>query len=342
MGKRRVLVTGGAGFIGSHLVDLLLESDFEVLIVDALSWGSNLDNLPAYTKVVGGIKGQMVNQIPNGRCVLVVGDISDAALVAALTQITDGVFHLASQTHVDRSYGDVLPFVNSNMVGAYAVLEAVRKEKEAGREKRLVFVSTDEVYGDVECGFSRETDPLAPRNIYSALKAGGDILAQTYAAIFKLDVLIARPANNYGPRQFEEKLIPKTLMKLLHPTSEEKTQIYGDGKQTRDWLYVKDTADALLKMFTSGYSGSIHNLGAHQFFTVLDVVRMLAGMVGIDWKPHVEHVADRIQGDRRYALNLDKTSDILGWSAKTTFELGLMETVQWYTDREFHRALRSK
>ena len=194
--RQRVLVTGGAGFIGSHLVDLLLEKEFDVLILDALSWGSNLENLPLGTKVVGGIRGQMVSDIPKGRCVLVVGDVADVQLVAGLVDMTDGVFHLAAQTHVDRSYGDVLPFVNSNVVGAYAVLEAVRADTKRGGKKRLIFVSTDEVYGDVETGLSTEMDPLAPRNIYSALKAGGDILAQTYSAIFNLDTVIARPANN--------------------------------------------------------------------------------------------------------------------------------------------------
>lgn len=345
--RQRVLVTGGAGFIGSHLVDHLLENDFDVLIVDALSWGSNLENLPPYTKVVGGINGQMVNDVPDGRCVLVVGDVSDATLMCHLVRITEGVFHLASQTHVDRSYGDVLPFVNSNMVGAYAVLQAIRNEKVFGRDKRLVFVSTDEVYGDVQSGFSKESDPLAPRNIYSALKAGGDLLAQTYASIFKLDILIARPANNYGPRQFEEKLIPKTLMKLLHPSTKDPIKIYGDGQQVRDWLYVKDTAHALLAMFRVGLPGNIYNLGAHQFRTVVEVIMTLVSMVdpvrNLEvQKVCIEHVEDRIQGDNRYALNLEKTSLYLGWSAMTSFDDGLKETVKWYTDREAQRAPKAR
>ena len=331
--RQRVLVTGGAGFIGSHLVDLLLESSFDVLILDALSWGSNLKNLPPDTKIVGGISGQMVSEVPEGPCVLVVGDVADAKLVGALVNVTSGVFHLAAQSHVDRSYGDVLPFVNSNMVGAYAVLEAVRAAK---HKPRCVFVSTDEVYGDVETGFSSEVDPLAPRNIYSALKAGGDLLAQTYAAIFNLNIVIARPANNYGPRQFEEKLIPRVLTTFLSAKggySIEKVPIYGDGKQTRDWLYVKDTAKALWLLFERGRVGNIYNLGAHQFRTVLEVVQASAAALGVDWERYINHVADRIRGDRRYALNLDKTDLQIGWCAKTSFEEGLRETVKWYSER---------
>lgn len=326
----RVLVTGGCGFIGSHLVDLLLARGQKVVILDALSFGSDLRNLPSDLKVIGGIPGQMAGEIPDGRLVLVVGDVSDARLVARLVGLTDSVFHLAAQTHVDRSYGDVLPFVNSNIVGAYAVLEAVRGAK---RRLRCVFMSTDEVYGDTETGFSLETAPLAPRNIYSALKAGGDILAQTYAAIFGLDVVIARPANNYGPRQFEEKLMPKILTSFLRAKDgavDAKVPVYGDGRQVRDWLYVKDTAEALLALHAEGKAGEAYNLGAHQFRTVLEVVVASARLVGVDWERHVEHTADRIRGDRRYALDLSKAEKELGWRAKTAFEDGLEETVSWH------------
>jgi dTDP-glucose 4,6-dehydratase len=248
-------------------------------------------------------------------------------------EMTDATFHLASQTHVDRSYGDVLPFVNSNVVGAYAVLEAVRSAK---RRVRCVFMSTDEVYGDVEEALSKETDPLAPRNIYSCLKASGDLLAQTYSAIFGLDVVIARPANNYGPRQFEEKLMPKILTTFLAARRGEavgKVPIYGDGRQVRDWLYVKDTAEALCALRENGAAGEAYNLGAHQFRTVLEVVQASASLVGVDWEGLVEHTADRIRGDRRYALDLSKTREEIGWSATTPFDKGMEDTVAWYRAR---------
>jgi dTDP-glucose 4,6-dehydratase len=331
MDGSRILVTGGAGFIGSHVVDLLLAEGYKIIILDALSYGSNVLNLPKDLKIVGGIPGQMAGDLPDDRVVLVVGDVADANLVKELVGMCGGVFHCAAQTHVDRSYGDVRPFVNSNMVGAYAVLEAMRA---AATRVRCVFMSTDEVYGDVAVDFSRETDPLAPRNIYSALKAGGDILAQTYAAVFKLDIVIARPANNYGPRQFEEKLMPKILtrfFKIKAGLESPKVPIYGDGGQIRDWLYVRDTAEALLALYEKGKTGEAYNLGAHQFRTVLEVVQAISPLVGVDWEKHVEYTADRIHGDRRYALDLKKTSRDIGWRASTLFEDGLKETVQWYS-----------
>lgn len=231
-------------------------------------------------------------------------------------------------THVDRSYGDVLPFVNSNVVGSYAMLEAVRASK---YRIRCVFVSTDEVYGDVENGFSTETAPLAPRNIYSTLKAGGDLLAQAYAEIFNLDVVIARPANNYGPRQFEEKLIPKILTYFSRrDVPGRKIPIFGDGNQVRDWLFVRDTADGLVALYERGKSGNAYNLGAHQFRTVLEVVQAISDLIGRDWREHIEHLPDRIRGDRRYALDLSKTQRDINWKASTSFEKGLEETVRWY------------
>lgn len=323
----RFLVTGGCGFIGSNLIDLLLKKKSEVIVLDALSFGSDVRNLPEDVKIVGGISGQMVTEIPRGRCVLVVGDVADAHLVQRLVDVTDGVFHLAAQTHVDRSYGDVLPFVNSNVVGAYSVLEAVRSAK---HKVRCIFMSTDEVYGDIETGFSVEGDPLAPRNIYSALKAGGDLLAQTYAAVFKLDLVIARPANNYGPRQFFEKLVPKTIKAVIGGG---KVPVYGDGKQVRDWLWVEDCVAALLALHDFGKSGHAYNVGAGQFRGVLDVIRIVSELLSVDWKKHVDFVEDRIRGDRRYALDYSKIQADTGWKPTKLFEDGIKETVAWYKER---------
>lgn len=326
----RFLVTGGCGFIGSHLVDLLLDYGHKVVVLDALSWGSNIYNLPKH-KLIGGISGQRIPMMPKDDLVVMVGDVADAELVKNVVGevAPDGIFHLAAQTHVDRSYGDVKPFVDSNMVGAYSVLEAVREYPGV----RLVFMSTDEVYGDVIEGFSIETDPLAPRNVYSALKAGGDILAQTYAAIFKSDVVIARPANNYGPRQFEEKLIPKILQSLLRARDGRPAggiPIYGNGQQIRDWLYVKDTVLGLWFMMENGKAGGIYNLGAHQFQTVLQVVQAISDILGLNWEEHVQYVPDRIRGDARYALDVTRAAEDLGWAAATKFKAGLAKTVEWY------------
>lgn len=322
----RYLVTGGAGFIGSHLVELLLERGHKVVVLDALSFGSDVKNLPKDTKFFGALGSQRGGSLPPADCVLVIGDVANAELVSDLVLNTDGCFHLAAQTHVDRSYGDVKPFVDSNVVGSYAVLEAFRKQK----GKRLVFMSTDEVYGDKVEGFSSETDPMEPRNIYSALKASGDLLAQTYAAIYGLNLVIARPANNYGPKQFEEKLIPKIVTTLIRGKKDEKIPVYGDGTQVRDWLFVKDTAEALLRLYLSGKQGEAYNLGRSEFKTVLEVIQEICALMGVSWLEHVEYVADRIRGDRRYALNTYKTTVELGWKPKVGFSEGLEETVNWY------------
>lgn len=321
MGER-YLVTGGAGFIGSHLVDYILEKGHRVVILDALSYGARLMNLPADVHIVGGLQAQRVRGLPKADCVLVVGDVADAALVKELVTDTDGCFHLAAQTHVDRSYGDVLPFVNSNMVGTYAVLEAFRDKTNLG--KRLMVMSTDEVYGDKTEGFSKESDPIAPRNVYSTLKAGGDILAQTYRDVFGLNLSIARPANNYGPRQFEEKLIPKILSILLSPTGGQ-IPIYGEGSQVRDWLYVKDTAAALWLIYHDG-KDRIYNVGAHQFRTVIEVVKAISLRLGIEWESRIQHVPDRIRGDARYALDTT-LMQALGWIPNTEFTEGLYATI---------------
>ena len=322
--KGRILVTGGAGFIGSHLVDRLESQGYAVVILDALSFGADIRNLGHTVQIVGGVGRQRISELPDASRVLVVGDVSDQDLVFDLVSKTEGCFHLAAQTHVDRSYGDVRPFVDSNVVGSYAVLEAFRRSSGG---KKLVFMSTDEVYGDKESGFSGEEDPLAPRNIYSALKAGGDILARTYSSIYGIHVVIARPANNYGPRQFEEKLIPRAVTTILRGG---KIPVFGDGRQIRDWLYVDDTTTALMKLYHDGRPGQAYNLGSHQFKTVREVIWDIAYLMGVDPENHVDHVADRICGDRRYALDLSKMGHELGWMAATSFTGGLEKTVSWY------------
>lgn len=298
-------------------------------MLDALSFGADVRNLPGKIKIFGAVGSQRAGELPDDGCLLVVGDVSDSALVLDLVNKTDACFHLAAQTHVDRSYGDVRPFVDSNVLGSYAVLEAFR----VNPTKRLVFMSTDEVYGDKADGYSCESDPMEPRNIYSCLKAGGDLLAQTYAAIYGLNLVIARPANNYGPRQLEEKLVPKvvnTLIRRVFQGSEGKIPVYGDGAQIRDWLFVQDTVEALLALHKDGKPGQAYNLGRNEFRTVLEVIQEISLLMGVDWKDHVEYVADRIRGDKRYALNTYKTSMELGWKSKIGFYEGLDRTVNWY------------
>lgn len=320
----RILVTGGCGFIGSHVVDALLARGDRVVVLDCLSYGADIRNLPAHA-IVGGISPHRVGGLPDVPCTLVVGDVADERLMMELADRTDGGAHCAAQTHVDRSYGDVRPFVMSNVVGSYAVLEAYRTLK-----KRLVLMSTDEVYGEVSEGFSQENDAIAPRNIYSSLKAGADLLAQTYAAVFGVDVVIVRAANNYGPRQFVEKLVPKTITSIL---SGEKVPIYGDGGQVRDWLWVKDCAKAIMTLYDQGQPGRAYNIGAGQFRRTIDVVREIAKLLDVDFDSHVKFVEDRIRGDRRYAMDYSRIRAETGWSPETGFEKGIAETVRWYKEK---------
>jgi dTDP-glucose 4,6-dehydratase len=212
----------------------------------------------------------------------------------------------------------------SNVVGSYAILEAYRVIK-----KRLVLMSTDEVYGDKLEGFSQENDSLSPRNVYSTMKCCSDILAQTYAAVFGVDVVIARPANNYGPRQ-SEKLIPKTVASIL---SKVKVPIYGDGLQVRDWLWVEDCARALLALYDKGKSGRAYNIGAGQFRGTLDVVRSIAKVLDVPFDGTVEFVEDRIRGDRRYALDYSRITAETGWTPEKKFDDGILKAVEWYRAR---------
>lgn len=319
----KILVTGACGFIGSHVVDALIARGDRVVVLDCLSYGANIANLPKPV-VVGGISSYHVNVLPDAPCVLVIGDVANERLVRTLVEKTDGGLHLAAETHVDRSYGDVRPFVMSNVVGSYAILEAYRAVK-----KRLVLMSTDEVYGDKLEGFSQENDPLSPRNVYSTMKCCSDILAQTYAAVFGVDVVIARPANNYGPRQ-SEKLVPKTVDAIL---SGAKVPIYGDGLQIRDWLWVEDCARALLALYDKGKPGRAYNIGAGQFRSTLDVVRSIAKVLDVPFDGTVEFVEDRIRGDRRYALDYSRIMAETGWTPEKKFDDGIRKVVDWYRER---------
>ena len=321
--SERYLVTGGLGFIGSHLVDAIIARGDEVVILDALSWGSSVDHVPRMP-VVGGGALHRIGELPRGSCV-VVGDVADAELARVLAALTHAGYHLAAQTHVDRSYGDVMPFAVSNAVGSASVLQAYR---EAG--KRLVYVSTDEVYGDCWEGSYQESQPLAPRNVYSALKAAGDLLAQNFALLFGVDVVIARPSNNYGPRQFPEKLVPRIATDVL---AGRQFPIFGDGGQERDWVWVGDTVAALLALMERGTSGRVYNIGVHQHRTVRAVAERICSILGARFEDHVEHVEDRVRGDRRYSLDSSRIQAEVGWAPTKTFDAGIVETVEWYRRR---------
>jgi dTDP-glucose 4,6-dehydratase len=301
----KVLVTGGAGFIGSHFVRRLIAAGDEVVVLDKLTYAGNPANLD-------GVDVQ-----------LAVGDIADADAVARWGSGCDAVVNFAAETHVDRSILGAREFVTTNVVGTQTLLEWAR---ETGA--RLVHVSTDEVYGDLETGGrSRETDPLRPSSPYSASKAGGDLLVSAYVRTYGVHASVTRGANTYGPRQHPEKLIPLFVTNALDGLP---LPVYGDGRQRREWLHAVDHCAAIELVLHEGVPGEIYNVGGeeHENIEVTHRILELTG-AGPDLITHVE---DRAGHDRRYALDDSKLRD-LGWRPQHSFgETGLSETVAWYRE----------
>jgi len=306
----RVLVTGGAGFIGSHFTHHALEAhaDWRVTVIDKLTYAGNLQNL-------AGLES-------NPRYRFVRGDIAVAADVeAAWGDGVDLLFNFAAETHVDRSIGDPEGFIRTDIYGVYTLLEAAR----ARGLERFVQISTDEVYGSVAEGASREDAPLMPSNPYAASKAGADRLAYSYCVTYGLPVLITRASNNFGPRQYPEKMMPLFITNAL---DDQPLPLYGDGRNVRDWLYVRDHCEALDVVAARGVPGEVYNIGGGNERENLEVTRRIVDRLGKPWSL-VRHVADRPGHDRRYALDCAKL-EALGWTPRTTFETALDETVDWY------------
>jgi dTDP-glucose 4,6-dehydratase len=313
-----ILVTGGAGFIGSNHVRLLLEETTDrVVNLDLLTYAGNLENLAG------------VEDHPRYRFVR--GDVRDGELLAGLLaeEEIDAVVHFAAESHVDRSIDAPGAFLDTNTRGTQVLLQALQAHQRA----RLVLVSTDEVYGSLAAdaaGFTEQT-PLAPNSPYAASKAAADLLARAYHHTFGLDVCITRCSNNYGPYQFPEKLIPLMLTNAL---ADQPLPVYGDGQNVRDWLHVEDHCRAVDLVLRGGRAGEVYNVGGQNEWTNLDLVKLLLSQVG---KPEslITFVKDRPGHDRRYAIVADKIRDELGWRPRHSFPEGLARTIAWY--REHHQ-----
>ena len=308
----RILVTGGAGFIGSHLVrHLLAREENQVVNLDALRYSGNLDNL------------KDLDRHPRYR--FVQGDICDAALVDRVVreERIEAVVNCAAETHVDRSIIEPGGFVRTDVVGTSVLLEAAR----ACGVTRFVQVSTDEVYGDVPSGRSKESDPLAPRSPYSASKAGADLLALSYFTTYGFPVMVTRGSNTFGPNQYPEKFIPLFVTNALE---DQPLPLYGDGLQQRDWLYVQDHCEGIALVLEKGEPGQAYNVGVGEERPNREVAESILGLLG---KPRslVRHVTDRPGHDRRYALDCGKIA-MLGWSPRFPFGEALKATVAWYRD----------
>jgi dTDP-glucose 4,6-dehydratase len=319
----RLLVTGGAGFIGSNLVRVLLQErpDVEVVNLDLLTYAGNLANLAD------------LEDHPRHR--FVQGDICDGPLVASLLDGVDAVLNLAAESHVDRSIQQPAPFVQTNVVGTRVLLDASL----AAGVSRFVQISTDEVYGELPWADPEamdptrsrftETFPLGPRSPYAASKAAGDLLALSYRTTYGLDLVIARSSNNYGPRQHPEKLIPLMAIQAMKGES---LPVYGDGLHIRDWIYVDDFCAGILATLEEGRSGEVYNFGGDAERTNLQVVRAILKTLGRS-EDLITFVPDRPGHDRRYAMDASKASRELGWVPKADFETKLATTVEWYRRR---------
>ena len=308
----RLLVTGGAGFIGSNFVQRALGRGDEVTVYDALTYAGNMANLAGLDDAYRGSTYRFVE-----------GDVCDGDLLAATMVDHDAVVHFAAESHVDRSITDPARFVVTNCQGTATVCE-VALRLEVGR---VLHVSTDEVYGSIDVGSFVETDSLSPNSPYAASKASSDLIALAYHATFGLPVVVTRSTNNYGRFQFPEKVIPLFVTRLLAGGS---VPLYGDGANVRDWCHVDDNCDAIDLALRSGTSGGIYNVGAGNEITNLDLTGRLLSLCGAD-ESSIEYVEDRLGHDRRYSVDTGRI-EALGWEPQRGFDEGLAETVAWYRD----------
>ncbi|GAA0952431.1 dTDP-glucose 4,6-dehydratase [Nonomuraea longicatena] len=300
----KLLVTGGAGFIGSHFARTFPGA--EITVLDRLTYAGDRANLD-------GVEHTFVH-----------GDICDADLLRQLVPGHDLVVNFAAESHVDRSIDGASAFVRTNVLGTQTLLDACL---EAGVRK-VVQVSTDEVYGSIDSGSWSEDAPLLPRSPYSASKAGGDLVARAYAITHGLDVSITRCSNNYGPRQFPEKLIPLFVTNLLKGR---KLPLYGDGGNVREWVHVADHCAGIRLVAEVGEPGEVYHIGGDVELTNTELTGLILAACGAGWD-RVEHVADRKGHDRRYSLD-DSRLRALGYRPQVAFEDGLKETIHWYTER---------
>jgi dTDP-glucose 4,6-dehydratase len=311
----RLLVTGGCGFIASNLIRYMLEQnrDIKITNVDSLSIGANPSNL------------KEIKREP--RYLFLKGDIANPSLVNRLVKNVDAIINVAAETHVDRSIANPKPFLRSNTIGTFTILESVRK---INPKVKVVHVSTDEIYGDIPEGSFNEDSRLKPSNPYAAAKAAADLFALAYHRTYGLDVSITRCTNNFGPYQSPEKLIPKTIIRACRGLS---VPIYGKGEQVRDWIYVLNHCEALTTVLDRGKAGEIYNVSAGNMVSSIDVVTSILELLG---KPRdlVQFVEDRPGHDVRYSLDSSKIRSGLGWKPRHSFAEALKGTVKWYVENE--------
>tara|TARA_Y100001958_G_scaffold155080_1_gene145064 strand:+ start:630 stop:1652 length:1023 start_codon:yes stop_codon:yes gene_type:complete len=320
---QKILVTGGLGFIGSNLIKILLKKNYYVINIDKESYSSNFYNTKNFSK--------------NKNYKFLNCDLENRTKLKNIISKykPKGIFNLAAETHVDRSIDDPTPFIKSNIIGLFNLLEVFRKFQKKNKNSKLIHISTDEVYGDVLKGRSKETDAYRPSSPYAASKASSDHLVSSYIRTYKIPAIITNCSNNYGPRQHPEKLIPKMIYNILN---KKPLPIYGRGINSREWIYVDDHCLALEKIFKKGKTGNFYNIGSNININNITLIKKLLKIVKtkykIDKKVKIRFVTDRPGHDLRYAINSNKLMRNLNWKSKINLNDGLKKTFEWYNKNQ--------
>ena len=327
---KKIIVTGGLGFIGSNLIELLLKKNFYVINIDKGTYSSNLYN---------------TNEFKNSKKYkLIKLDIVNKKIEKIFFRYKPlGIFNLAAETHVDRSIDNPDSFIHSNIVGVYNLLECFKNFSKNNKSK-FIHISTDEVYGDVIKGRTSEKYPYQPSSPYAASKASSDHLVNSYIRTYKLRAIVTNCSNNYGPKQHPEKLIPKLIYNIMN---NKPLPIYGNGTNSREWIYVKDHCDALIKVFQKGKIGEFYNIGSNKNLNNLLVTKELLKsskkLIKLGKKVKINFVKDRPGHDIRYALNSNKIKSMLGWYPKTSFKKGIKLTLDWYfKNKSYYKTISKK
>jgi dTDP-glucose 4,6-dehydratase len=327
---KKIIVTGGLGFIGSNLIEILLKKKNKVLNIDKITYASNFYNVKEFKKN----KNYFFN-----KC-----DLNNFKKLNSIIKKfnPDVIFNLAAETHVDRSIDNPDSFVKSNILGTYNLLEIFKNFYKTKKKTRLIHISTDEVYGDILKGRSNENYPYKPSSPYAASKASSDHLVYSYYRTFKLPLIITNCSNNYGPRQHPEKLIPKIIFNLIHGKN---LPLYGNGKNSREWIFVNDHCDALIKIWKNGKIGNFYNIGSNKNISNIEICKtlILIAKKKFSTKSKIKFVKDRPGHDFRYALDSKKIKKNLKWQPKTSFEIGIEKTFDWYLKNfEYYKNLSKK
>ena len=327
---KKVIVTGGLGFIGSNLIDLLIKKKFFVINIDKATYSSSHYNVKEFKN--------------SKKYKFVKLDIKNKKLKDIFIKYKpDGIFNLAAETHVDRSIDNPDSFIQSNIVGVYNLLESFKKFSKSNKSK-LIHISTDEVYGDILSGRSSEEYPYKPSSPYAASKAASDHLVSSYVRTYNLNAVVTNCSNNYGPRQHPEKLIPKLIYNILN---NKPLPIYGKGTNSREWIYVTDHCEALIKVFLKGKKGHFYNIGSNKNLNNLEVTKKLLEeakhLISLGNKVQIKFVKDRPGHDLRYALNSNKIKLELEWLPKTNFSKGIKLTLDWYLkNKSYYKSIFKK